>query len=283
MINNPKVTTAAIPVILGWEAVKKHYSIETGSDSEWIVEAVTCIFLNTSVGFGLIDTGTSFPSRLSFSGSSNFYLLPQENTDPFRTALQNLDLDASEIHFALLSHLHDDHAGNLEVFDNGFVRIFVSPKELDFIKQHDESYLHKAGFDKAALVKHYFLWSDLEKFDFGSISPISTPGHTPGHCSFMIETTDIGDGGVVFCCDAADLSENISDVKPPGICFGEKSEAKASLDKLISLAKCDKLTLIPGHDGRYWEELTTLDGMNCSGMTYLDACALKEELIDAHS
>ena len=86
------------------------------------------------------------------------------------------------------------------------------------------------------------------------VRAISTPGHTAGHMSLWIELPK--GSPVILCGDAADLTENIRDEVPPGLCWqGREGQAVASIRKLKALAAAEKAILWPNHDIHFWRTL----------------------------
>jgi len=87
------------------------------------------------------------------------------------------------------------------------------------------------------------------------ITTVMTPGHTPGHQSFII---DLPDGsGYAFACDAADLTENIErEIAPGGFVHCEADVPLASLLRLKKIAAERGYPVIPGHDPVLWPALT---------------------------
>jgi glyoxylase-like metal-dependent hydrolase (beta-lactamase superfamily II) len=90
------------------------------------------------------------------------------------------------------------------------------------------------------------------------VRAVSTPGHTPGHQSFVVELdASVGSGGYVFAFDAADLTENIDDELPIGSFIGVSPEDTLEpIRRLKALARDRGFRLVPGHDPVVWPALT---------------------------
>jgi N-acyl homoserine lactone hydrolase len=83
---------------------------------------------------------------------------------------------------------------------------------------------------------------------------ISTPGHTAGHMSLLIELPK--GPPVLLCGDAADLTENLEDEIAPGLCWREReSMAIDSIRKLKRIAREEGAQLWPNHDMTFWRTL----------------------------
>jgi glyoxylase-like metal-dependent hydrolase (beta-lactamase superfamily II) len=91
------------------------------------------------------------------------------------------------------------------------------------------------------------------------ITAILTPGHTPGHQSFVI---DLPDGsGYVFAFDAADLTENIEQELPVGgFVHCEAQDTLAAILRLKAIGAERGYPVVPGHDPVAWPALTVALG-----------------------
>lgn len=85
-----------------------------------------------------------------------------------------------------------------------------------------------------------------------------TPGHTPGHQSFVVDFDEsVGGGGVVLAFDAADLLRNIEDsISVGGRVDATPEDCVEQVRKLESLARARGYDLVPGHDPVVWPEFT---------------------------
>ncbi len=86
---------------------------------------------------------------------------------------------------------------------------------------------------------------------------LSTPGHTVGHMSALVELPE--SGPIVLGIDAADLIENFEfDIAPGG--HVDLEMALASLRRLKSVTLRAGGRLFPGHDLEFWSRMRTLPG-----------------------
>jgi glyoxylase-like metal-dependent hydrolase (beta-lactamase superfamily II) len=149
-------------------------------------------------------------------------------------------VDLSTLTRVVLTHLHFDHAGALELI----------PDAVPVVVQRAE---WEGGHDRGAIERTFFLPRDYAEeppnlvlvdgdhdlLGDGSVELLSTPGHTPGHQSVRV-------GDVVIGADVALWAATLDDGRLPG--FGDDLEEQArSLARLREL-RDGGLTVRPGHD-----------------------------------
>ncbi|HXC49597.1 MAG TPA: N-acyl homoserine lactonase family protein [Candidatus Limnocylindrales bacterium] len=161
--------------------------------------------------------------------------------------LAALDVDAARVDRVILSHLHFDHAGGVELLPNA--RLVVQRREWE--AGGDADLAARCGFDR----KDYDLGHDVELVDGehdvfgdGRVVCIPTHGHTPGHQSLRIRMDDGTD--VVLCSDACYLKRNLDEMMLPSVVFS-KRQMTASLEKLAAL-RAAGATMVYGHDPENW-------------------------------
>jgi len=157
-----------------------------------------------------------------------------------------------------VSHLHNDHAGGIRHF-SGRAPIHLQRAELEY-GLHRSVEAERHGFCRVDYDDPRLVW-DLADGDAEiapGVSTVLTPGHTPGHQSFVVRFDDsVGGGGFVFAADAADLTENITDELPiGGVIDCDPADTVENIRRLKDLAARDGLLLVPGHDPVVWPELT---------------------------
>ncbi len=146
--------------------------------------------------------------------------------------LSELGLKPADIGTVGLSHLHADHSGNVALFPNA--TFLVSPAELAWAAGSPTPDGVRA--DAVAALKHSRIRpapADLDVWGDGSVQLISTPGHTPGHHSLLVQLRR--SGAVILSGDVAHFQRNYDEGLVP---LGNVSRAEtiASIDRLKGLA-----------------------------------------------
>lgn len=252
-----------VPLTVGWERLPKSYSVHGDTSGEVLVEPVPAIALETGDGWTLIDTGMNpalirdplFYARFHGVNHAIVPILPDGDGEPLANALAEHGIAIADVARIYLSHLHNDHAGGLRLFDPS-VPVYVQRAELEYgLSDHpfpEQHGMFRIDYDDPAIDWHLL---DGDTVLAPGVEAVFTPGHTPGHMSFLVELQD--GGGYAFAFDAADLTENIEQERGPGGFV--HCEARLALDSLLRLkaiAQQRGLPLVPGHDPVAWPALT---------------------------
>jgi glyoxylase-like metal-dependent hydrolase (beta-lactamase superfamily II) len=150
-------------------------------------------------------------------------------------------VDLTSLTRVVLTHLHFDHAGGLELLPPG-LPVFVQRREWE------------AGADPDAIARNFYLPRDYEPvadqvvlvdgdhdlLGDGSVELLLTPGHTPGH-----QSVRIGEG-LVIGGDVTHFASGLDDHRLP--LFGDDLDAqRASAERLKALRDAGA-EVRPGHD-----------------------------------
>ena len=108
-------------------------------------------------------------------------------TKTLASQLQTIQVLPEQVDFIAFSHMHNDHTGNTRLFSNA--TWLIQKAEYDFT--HSEL-AQNAGYQpmdytNSKSKKLITLDGDYDVFGDGSVKIISTPGHTPGHQSLLIQ------------------------------------------------------------------------------------------------
>jgi glyoxylase-like metal-dependent hydrolase (beta-lactamase superfamily II) len=179
-----------------------------------------------------------------------------------RDALSALGIAAGDVSRVILSHLHYDHAGNLNLFPHA--RAFVPERELSFwtsgIARHPQFSRH---VEEAAIAQVVSL-ERQERVDLydGSqvlapgIRAITVAGHSPGQQVFVVETAG---GPIVLASDAAHFYDELEYDRPFGIVVN-LVEMYAAYETLRALRRELGADIVPGHDPRVADRYHAVPG-----------------------
>jgi N-acyl homoserine lactone hydrolase len=125
-------------------------------------------------GVLLFDTGFGF-------GNAELDETYHPEPRPIAEALADRGFDLGDVTAVANCHLHADHAGQNWAFPS--VPIFVQPAEWEIAHTTDHTILEWVDFPGA---DYRQVAGDHEPFE--GIRIVTTPGHTPGHQSLIVET-----------------------------------------------------------------------------------------------
>lgn len=220
----------------------------------WVVEHPEGVFV--------IDTGenaeVNSPGYFKKEGpilnyintkSFKFDIKPEEEVGP---QLQKLGYGMGDIKNVILTHLHLDHFDGLKYFEN--TDIIINKLEWD-----------KPSFTLPSLYPKWFdpknvKLNDTHSFHFknsiamvksGEISLVHTPGHTVGHCSVLIKTSEL------HYLLAGDVTYNQQQLENNVHAGGHQSFklSKKSYHAIKAYASKHKLVYLPSHDNLVLDRL----------------------------
>ena len=151
------------------------------------------------------------------------------------------------------SHLHLDHTGAIGRFPNA-VHV-VQRREYEYAYAPDwfaaGGYI-RADFDRPGL-KWQFLEAEAtdgyDLFGDGTLKMIFTPGHAPGHQSFLVTLPK--SGAILLAVDAAYTLDHWNERALPGF-LASTVDTVRSVQKLRSLVAKTDAKVVTGHDPDAW-------------------------------
>lgn len=212
--------------------------------------------LEHSKGVALFDTG--LPAAMCDRDEAYLKALQTQDLDATLTPeetvtahLARLEIDPARVRFAVLSHLHFDHAGGLRELPNARVVVQRREWEAGFEREHSRRYaLPKRYFD----LGHDVLPVDGEHdlFGDGSVTLHPSYGHTPGHQSARVRS-DQGDH--ILVGDACYHCGVVESRRFPA--HADHATMNRSLDRLLAMRDADTV-MVFGHDPDQWGETPLL-------------------------
>ena len=143
----------------------------------------------------------------------------------------------------LVTHGHIDHVGGIDGVASPSVRAYLHPDDLDMARHPGEQLRLLLGSDpfgdEAIVTTDFTELRDEDRLELvgATFRVLHTPGHTPGHCCFVLEGE-----GVLFSGDQL-FAGSIGRTDLPG---GSYEQLMASMaDKVLPLP--DDTEVLPGH------------------------------------
>ncbi|WP_298883420.1 N-acyl homoserine lactonase family protein [uncultured Bradyrhizobium sp.] len=198
----------------------------------------TCYLIKHSQGWFLWDTG--IPDAVAVMPNGLAPADPKAVTwrrpKTLASQLEQIGVKPADIKAMGVSHTHPDHIGNVEMFPQA--TLYVQKAEYDWPGANNEP-----RFKPSHPVE--LLAGDRDVFGDGSITILSTPGHTPGHQSLMVRLPKTG--VVVLSGDAAHFKDNYDNRRVPVI-NANKEQSLASMQKIADTLSKEKAQLWINHD-----------------------------------
>lgn len=106
--------------------------------------------------------------------------------------LADMDITADDVQKVAFSHMHFDHVGSANLFVNSTMLIQQSEYTAAFEHADENPVFDATLYDKLADTPKVLLTGDFDVFGDGSVQIFSTPGHTPGHQTLLINLNQFG-------------------------------------------------------------------------------------------
>ncbi|MEK9282444.1 N-acyl homoserine lactonase family protein [Bradyrhizobium sp. ISRA442] len=150
--------------------------------------------------------------------------------------LGQIGVKPADIKMMGVSHTHPDHIGNVEMFPQAM--LYVQKAEYDWPGANNEPRF-KPSHPVELLVGDKYVFGD------GSVTILSTPGHTPGHQSLLVKLPKIG--AVLLSGDAVHFKDNWDNRRVPSMNVN-KDQSSASMQKIADTLGKEKAQLWINHD-----------------------------------
>ena len=150
--------------------------------------------------------------------------------------LELIGVNATDIKYLAISHTHPDHIGNVAMFPQAI--LLVQKAEYEW-----PTSLGVGRFKAEHPVKK--LEGDYDVFGDGSVTIISTPGHTPGHQSLLVKLPKTG--AILLSGDAVHFKSNWENRRVPSG-NTDKDQTLASMQRISELLAKENAQLWINHD-----------------------------------
>jgi glyoxylase-like metal-dependent hydrolase (beta-lactamase superfamily II) len=220
----------------------------------------TCWLIKHGNEWLLWDTGVPESALNDPRGWSTLPKLIVYHLDKTLTAqLAEIGLKPDDITRVAISHTHGDHIGNMGVFPNS--TILMQRAEYSWIHSLDGpndnvNQLMALARKLMGTPKNLQLIDgDTDVFRDGSVTLVSTPGHTPGHQSLLVHLKN--SGFIILSGDVVHLEENFEKDIVPAL-NTNKEKSIASMERIRQMIATYKATLFINHDKKQTDTLKLL-------------------------
>jgi glyoxylase-like metal-dependent hydrolase (beta-lactamase superfamily II) len=173
--------------------------------------------------------------------------------------LAEIGLKPPDIARVAISHTHGDHIGNVGLFPDS--TILMQRAEYSWI--NSDSGPNDNVNQLMALARKLLgtpknlqlIDGDTDVFDDGSVTLVSTPGHTPGHQSLLVHLKN--SGFIILSGDVVHSEENFEKNIVPSL-NTNKAESIASMEKIRQMIAVYKAKLFINHDKKQTDTLKLL-------------------------
>jgi glyoxylase-like metal-dependent hydrolase (beta-lactamase superfamily II) len=160
------------------------------------------------------------------------------NVKDVEAGFKELNMDPKQVDAVLLTHSDRDHTGGVSLFTNA--NVYISADEEQMINGSTARFFKFVRNKKPGCELNYLKDGDELKFGNISVKCISTPGHTPGSMSFLIN------GKYLFAGDILNLEKGAA-VMDRGFLQMDRKLQEKSIRKLAKLHDIE--LLLTAHKG----------------------------------
>jgi len=194
----------------------------------------------------LVDTGIDPETNMMFERSVH-----QKPEQRIEKQLELIGVTPEKVDIVINTHLHYDHASNNRLFKNAI--FLVQKKEMRHAYVPEkfawQFYQPRSNFDVPEL-KYELIEGDYEVVE--GVLIISTPGHSPGHQSVLVETENTGP--ILITGDAVYFEESLEKFIIPYIVY-DPTECLASQKRIDRMVKKTGAQVFVSHDEAFFKTL----------------------------
>ena len=190
---------------------------------------------------GLADSIADMPNGLTGAGGA----INSRVSKTLASQFAELGIAPAQVTHLAFSHTHSDHVGNANYFTHA--TLYIQEPEYNAAFGPDAAKLgfNPALYDKLRARPVKKLGGDYDVFGDGSVTIISTPGHTPGHQSLLVRLPKTG--AVLLTGDMVHFKENWDERRVPAANY-DKEQSAQSMQKAAGVLAANQAQLWINHD-----------------------------------
>jgi glyoxylase-like metal-dependent hydrolase (beta-lactamase superfamily II) len=197
-----------------------------------------CYLIRHAKGLLLWDTGVpdavaAMPDGMVVANGAITY----RRTRTLAAQLAEIGVKPADVTYVAVSHTHGDHVGNIGLFPSSTILIQGSEYDWAMTQPVKPAFAATQTIEKLA--------GDRDVFADGSVTILTTPGHTPGHQSLLVLLAKTG--ALVLSGDAVHFRDNWENRRVPSMNFN-RDQTLASLQRIATVLEERKAQLWIGHD-----------------------------------
>ena len=166
--------------------------------------------------------------------------------------LVQLELDMSSFDYVAFSHSHFDHVGVANEIIGGTFIIQQTEYDAAFADEVTLPGFDPTLYTNLKTAEKIEIDGDHDVFGDGRVRIISTPGHTPGHQSLIVNLANTGP--IILSGDLYHFAISRTDRRVPGFNF-DKEQTLSSMDRIDALIEETGATLWIEHELALFETL----------------------------
>ena len=220
----------------------------------------TCWLVKRGNQWLLWDTGVPEATANDPNGWSTLPKLILYHLDKTLTGqLAEIGLKLPDVTYVAISHTHGDHIGNVTLFPDA--EILIQRTEYEWI--HGGNGPNENVNQLMALARRLMgnprnlrlTDGDLDVFGDGSVTLISTRGHTPGSQSLLVHLKN--SGFIILSGDVVHLEENFAKSRVPSLNTDQQASIE-SMERIRQIIKTYKAIMFINHDKKQTDGLKLL-------------------------
>lgn len=224
----------------------------------WVECPTHTVLIEHSDALILWDTSPpeAWEERWAINGNGEWF--PYDTVKPeqlLKNRLRSLGYEPEAIDIVIVSHMHTDHAANLNLVCAGGAKAYCHADELaaaqDFSEPFQGAYI-KADYENIDFVT----FTDSTEIVPG-VTVVPTPGHTPGTCSLRVDLPK--SGTMLFTSDSVYRGENWGPPPLGSSIVWDSRQWLDSVEKLRKIATVNDATTVFGHDANQMREFRRRD------------------------